>query len=123
MLNVLESGRIPASAVRVGEDLREQLAGLRESSLPQLGEIRGLGLLAGVDLRAPAGTDARAFARDVLNGLAEHGVLAGLTGPHADVLKIRPPLIWQAQHVGLLVERLDAVLTEQTRWEAGPRRA
>ena len=122
MLNLLESGRIPASAVRIGEALREQLAGLRVR-LAAVGEIRGLGLLAGVDLRAPAGTDARRFARDVLNGLAEHGVLAGLTGPHADVLKIRPPLIWQAQHVGLLVERLDAVLTEQTRWEAGPRRA
>ena len=114
MLNVLESGGIPASAVRVGEELREQLAGLREKH-SALGEIRGLGLLAGVDLRAPAGTDGRAFARDVLDGLAGHGVLAGLTGPRGDVLKIRPPLIWQAQHVDLLVERLDAVLARQDR--------
>ncbi len=51
----------------------------------------------------------------MLNGLAEHGVLAGLTGPRGDVLKIRPPLIWQAEHVGLLVDRLDAVLTQQSR--------
>jgi 4-aminobutyrate aminotransferase-like enzyme len=31
------------------------------------------------------------------------------------VLKIRPPLIWRAQHVDLLVERLDAVLAGQKR--------
>ena len=47
----------------------------------QLGEIRGLGLLAGVDLRTPGARIAPAVARDVLNRLAEHGVLAGLSGP------------------------------------------
>jgi 4-aminobutyrate aminotransferase-like enzyme len=51
----------------------------------------------------------------VLNDLAEHGVLAGLTGPRGDVLKIRPPLIWQTRHVALLVARLDAVLAQQSR--------
>lgn len=55
-----------------------------------LGEIRGIGLLAGVELRPPTGDDGRAFARDVLNGLVDHGVLAGLTGPRGDALKIRP---------------------------------
>ena len=75
-----------------------------------------------MDLRAPAGTDGRAFARDVLNGLAAHGGLAGLTGPRGDVLKIKPPVIWQAERVGLLVEALGAVLTQQSRWPAGRRR-
>ena len=60
-------------------------------------------------------SNGRAFAHDVLDGLVEHGVLAGLTGPRGDVLKIRPPLIWHAQHVDLLVERLDAVLAQQSR--------
>jgi 4-aminobutyrate aminotransferase-like enzyme len=37
-------------------------------------------------------------------------VLAGITGRHTNVLKIRPPLVFGAEHVELLVTTLDEVL-------------
>ncbi|UOZ02945.1 aminotransferase class III-fold pyridoxal phosphate-dependent enzyme [Amycolatopsis sp. WQ 127309] len=101
VLDILELTGLPARAVAVGEHLRR---GLRELDSPLLGEVRGTGLLAGVDVAS------REVARSLLEDLAGHGVLAGLTGPRGDVLKVRPPLVWETGHADEFVERLgDAV--------------
>jgi 4-aminobutyrate aminotransferase-like enzyme len=77
-----------------------------------VGEVRGAGLFVGVELvsdrttRAPATTQAA----QVVNGLRRNQVLLSATGPAANVLKIRPPLIFEPAHADLLVDRLDAVL-------------
>ncbi|WP_193609422.1 aminotransferase class III-fold pyridoxal phosphate-dependent enzyme [Nocardioides lijunqiniae] len=104
VLDVLEDERLPERAVAVGEHLRAGLRGL-SARHDAVGEVRGTGLLAGVDLLA-----GRDHARDVLAGLVEHGVLAGLTGPGGVVLKVRPPLVWEAEHADLFVAALDDVL-------------
>lgn len=110
VLDVLEAEALPQRALAVGANLRTALAQLRTAH-PALGDIRGSGLLAGVDLLAESGEDHRAFARDVLDALVEAGVLAGLTGPGGNVLKVRPPLAWETIHADLFCERLDEVLT------------
>ncbi len=109
VLDVLTDGDIPANAVDVGDYLRGNLGRLRATH-PVIGEVRGFGLIAGVDLIPPTG-DARAFAKDVLEGLRDRGVLAGSTGPRGGVLKVRPPLVWQREHADLFVDTLDQVLT------------
>jgi 4-aminobutyrate aminotransferase-like enzyme len=38
------------------------------------------------------------------------GVLVGIEGPHANVLKIRPPLVCEREHADLLVDALDQAL-------------
>ena len=38
--------------------------------------------------------------------LVSRGALAGLTGPGGDVLKVRPPLVWDESHVDLFVDAL-----------------
>ncbi|HZT53417.1 MAG TPA: aminotransferase class III-fold pyridoxal phosphate-dependent enzyme, partial [Gaiellaceae bacterium] len=68
-------------------------------------EVRGTGLLAGVELASPE------LARRTLDALREEGVLVGRTGRHGDVLKIRPPLVFADEHVALLVSALDRVLS------------
>ncbi|GEP33694.1 hypothetical protein NSZ01_14620 [Nocardioides szechwanensis] len=104
VLDVLEAERLPERAVEVGHHLRARLAGLAATH-EVLGEVRGTGLMAGIDLRC--GRDA---AQDVRDGLVERGVLAGLTGPGGDVLKVRPPLAWEAAHADLFCDTLDEVL-------------
>ncbi|WP_321166270.1 MULTISPECIES: hypothetical protein [unclassified Hydrogenophaga] len=44
-------------------------------------------------------------------GPRRHELLLSATGAQANVLKIRPPLVFQREHADLLVERLDEVLT------------
>lgn len=104
VLDVLETERLPERAVEVGDHLRARLAGLAATH-EVLGEVRGTGLMAGIDLRC-----GREAAQDVRDGLVEHGVLAGLTGPGGDVLKVRPPLAWETRHADLFCDTLDEVL-------------
>jgi len=66
--------------------------------------VRGLGLLIGVQL------DDAARAKKVVNAMRQRGVLIGRTGPRDDVLKIRPPLVFDEGHADVLVEALEASL-------------
>ncbi|HVV21700.1 MAG TPA: aminotransferase class III-fold pyridoxal phosphate-dependent enzyme [Pseudonocardiaceae bacterium] len=99
VLDVLEATELPAQAVEVGALLRDRLRALAAEH-PVLGEVRGTGLLAGVDVESPES------ARRLLDALTVREVLAGRTGPKGNVLKIRPPLVWEPEHVELLVDRL-----------------
>jgi 4-aminobutyrate aminotransferase-like enzyme/Ser/Thr protein kinase RdoA (MazF antagonist) len=113
VLDVIEDEGLVANAASTGGYLREGLAKLAARH-PAIGDVRGAGLLAGVDLvedretRAPAG----GLARRVTEAMRERGVLIGATGPAGNVLKIRPPLVFTAEHAGLLLGVLDGVLTE-----------
>jgi 4-aminobutyrate aminotransferase-like enzyme len=40
--------------------------------------------------------------------MRDAGVLINRTGPQSNVLKIRPPLVFAAEHVDLLVAALEA---------------
>jgi 4-aminobutyrate aminotransferase-like enzyme len=62
---------------------------------PAVTDVRGRGLLIGVDL---AGTPPQEVA-GVLDRVRDQGVLIGTTGPRYDVLKIRPPLVVNADQV------------------------
>jgi 4-aminobutyrate aminotransferase-like enzyme/Ser/Thr protein kinase RdoA (MazF antagonist) len=97
VLDVIDDERIVERAGRVGDLLLQALRGLDH---PQIVEVRGCGLLVGVQL-----TDADIAARTV-DRLREAGVLIGRTGPRDDVLKIRPPLVFAEQHVALLADGL-----------------
>ena len=87
MLDVIDDDDLVAHAGAMGSVLRDRLTDAA-SDIPAVRAVRGRGLLVGVDL---GGTPAAAVAA-VLDRAREHGVLVGTTGPHYDVLKIRPPL-------------------------------
>jgi 4-aminobutyrate aminotransferase-like enzyme len=114
VLDVLEQESLPAQAARVGEHLRNRLRAVAAQD-DRLGEVRGTGLLAGIDMLAgsrgtPDDPGARPFARAVLDALAGHRVLAGRTGPAGTVLKIRPPLVWREEHADQFAGALTAAL-------------
>jgi len=108
VLDVIEDERIVPHARRVGELLRTRLEELRERHAA-ITDVRGIGLLAGVELDSPDRAGA------VVDAMREAGVLIGRTGPRNDVLKIRPPLVFGDEHVELLVTTLDGVLTSSER--------
>jgi 4-aminobutyrate aminotransferase-like enzyme/Ser/Thr protein kinase RdoA (MazF antagonist) len=101
VLDLLWDEELPARASAVGERLRAAIAALGK---PDVVEVRGRGLLAGVQLSSGELT------RHVADELRERGVLVGRTGPGGDVLKIRPPLVFSDEHADLLVAALDAAL-------------
>jgi 4-aminobutyrate aminotransferase-like enzyme len=98
VLDVIEDERLVEHVGRVGEEF---LAALRDLNI---GEVRGRGLLVGVELESPE------LAEDVVNRIRAAGVLVNRTGPRGDVLKIRPPLVFATEHAQLPVAALAAAL-------------
>ena len=111
VLDVIRHNDLQCNALNVSNHLRERLAALGQRHAI-VGEARGAGLLIGLELLADRAmrTTTTAQAAQVVNGLRQRQVLLSATGPHANVLKIRPPLVFQHEHADLLVERLDEVL-------------
>jgi 4-aminobutyrate aminotransferase-like enzyme/Ser/Thr protein kinase RdoA (MazF antagonist) len=101
VLDVLEDERLPERAAGVGERMRAAIARLGKRDIL---EVRGSGLLAGVQLSNSE------LAGRVADELREEGILVGLTGKRDDVLKIRPPLVFADEHAELLVSALDRIL-------------
>jgi 4-aminobutyrate aminotransferase-like enzyme len=114
VLEVLRREELQANAQRVGEQLKRDLQAMAARHA-LVGEIRGAGLFLGVELLLDpaARRPATAEARRVLNELCRQGVLVGLTGPGANILKIRPPLVFDAANAAQLVTTLDRVLSAE----------
>jgi ornithine--oxo-acid transaminase len=100
-LDVLIDEKLAARAAELGGYLRTQLATLPTS---KIAEIRGRGLLIGVEIAAAAGA-----ARKYCEALLQRGVLAKDT--HAQVIRLAPPLVVERAELDWLVEQLRAVLS------------
>lgn len=113
VLDVIQEEGLIANAQAVGQYLREELAALANGT-DMLESVRGSGLYVGVSVRRGVGGPK---ANDdvtsrIVNGLRERGILIGIAGEHADVLKIRPPLCVTRDDATKLVEQLAAVIRE-----------
>ena len=97
-LDVIESESLPARARYAGAKLMQ---GLRDLASPAIKEVRGRGLLIGIELTVPA--------RRVAELLLERGVVAKDT--HATVLRIAPPLVIADTEIDLLLTALGEALT------------
>ena len=79
-----------------------------------IGEVRGLGLMLGVELvrnrvsKEPANTEAA----DVMERMKERGVLIGKGGLFGNTLRIKPPMCITKDDADYLVAMLDEVLSE-----------
>ncbi|MBK5115713.1 MAG: aminotransferase class III-fold pyridoxal phosphate-dependent enzyme, partial [Thermoleophilia bacterium] len=112
VLDVIADQQLIERAGRIGSELRAEIDRLADRHA-MVGEVRGRGLMVGVELIRNDASSPRAdpgLADRVKNGLRERGVLVGTTGPDDNVLKIRPPLVFGTEHVGILNDALAEVL-------------
>jgi 4-aminobutyrate aminotransferase-like enzyme len=110
VLDVIEREGLVENARRMGIYLRERLTALRARH-ELVAEVRGAGLFIGIELRrgeSPASDETTRL----VNAMRKRRVLISAAGPDANVLKIRPPLVFGAEHSDLLVEALDEALRE-----------
>jgi 4-aminobutyrate aminotransferase-like enzyme/Ser/Thr protein kinase RdoA (MazF antagonist) len=104
VLDVVEDERIISHTKRIAAELRGRLEDLSRDH-PAIIDVRGLGLLIGVQLESSERANA------VMNAMRNAGVLVGRTGPRNDVLKIRPPLVFGSEEADMLIATLDAAVT------------
>jgi 4-aminobutyrate aminotransferase-like enzyme len=111
VLEVIEGEGLLESAAKVGAQFREELCRLAMVH-ERIGDVRGSGLYLGVELVADRKGKApwTEGAARLVNELRRNDVLIGTCGKAANVLKIRPPLAFKAEHVGRFIEALDRVL-------------
>jgi 4-aminobutyrate aminotransferase-like enzyme len=111
VLDVVQRERLVRNASEVGEYLRTAIRGMM-SRHPVIGDVRGAGLMIGVELVGDRETrdPASEAALRVMNFMRERGVLIGRSGLHGQVLKIRPPLVFSRGDADRLIEGLDESL-------------
>jgi 4-aminobutyrate aminotransferase-like enzyme/Ser/Thr protein kinase RdoA (MazF antagonist) len=107
VLDVIEDEGLLSNARLTGDYLRE---GIRELLPGQalIGDVRGRGLLIGVELVRDRATrePATMESKHVLDLMRQKGVLIGSEGAYGNVLKIRPPLVFGREHADILIEAL-----------------
>jgi len=112
-LEVLEQEGLLENAARVGAYLHSKLSELQKKH-PLIGQVRGLGLIQGVELvrdrvtKEPASKEAA----KVVYRAFELGLLVFYVGTFSNVLELTPPLILTESEVDEGVEILDQALTD-----------
>ncbi|MCJ7737269.1 MAG: aspartate aminotransferase family protein [Anaerolineae bacterium] len=100
-IDFIEREHLPERAAELGQQL---LSGLQNIPSPLIRQVRGLGLMIGIELKKPAG--------GYLAALAERGVLALSAGP--TVMRYLPPLVITPEDIDTVIEETAAVLTIST---------
>ena len=111
VLEVLDTEKLMANAASVGDYLREQLESVAARH-ECLGSVRGTGLLLGLEVLERDGSPSKRRNKRIVNALASQSrILIGYEGPHASILKLRPPMPFRREHADLLVQAIDAAAT------------
>jgi acetylornithine/LysW-gamma-L-lysine aminotransferase len=98
-INVLEDEKLPQRAAEMGEYLLERL---HEINSPLIREIRGLGLMIGIEIKQKVAP--------YLQSLTDRAVLAQPAG--LTVIRLLPPLVIRKEQIDRLLEALADVLIE-----------
>ncbi|MBL3698636.1 aspartate aminotransferase family protein [Leucobacter luti] len=95
VLDEIEERGLLAHAERAGERLASGLREIASSAGDgRVAEVRGAGLFLGVEYVDAAGAPDPAAALAVVTGLRERRILVSASGTFENVLKIRPPLVF-----------------------------
>jgi len=116
VLDVIESQDLRGNALTMGNYLMDAFRDM-QTRHEVIGDVRGLGLFLGIELvtdrrrKSPA----TEFARAVSNGARRRGVLMGTEGPHDNVLKMRPPMIFSKRDADHLIAVLEETFADVAR--------
>ena len=111
VLDVIEQEGLQDNASNTGRYLSAGLADLAASH-SCIGDIRGSGFFKAIELVADRESKepATELAAKVVNGLRDRGVLTGSIGPHDNILKLRPAMVFSRENADFFLEKLDGVL-------------
>ncbi len=111
-IEFIEREDLCAKARRDGDHILTRLKALQER-FPLLGDVRGLGLMIGVELVADdRSTPAPAQAEAVRDHCLERGVLVGVGGVHGNVVRVQPPLVITREQINRALGVLEQALAE-----------
>jgi len=112
-LEIIEKEGLMEKAVRKGNRFKNGLLELMEEH-PMIGDVRGKGMMIGFELvtdrkkKTPAAAEAKQF----MERSRDRGILVGLGGLLANVVRIQPPLVLTMEQIDRSLAVIDEVLKE-----------
>lgn len=115
VIDVIEEQDLTTSVTEIGSYLREQLRTIG-NDCEAVAEVRGHGLFVGIEWVKDRGNKEPDpdGAEEIMNRLRRSGLLMGRSGQHGNVLKVRPPLVFEREHAELFLEGFAAAVSTPT---------
>ncbi len=113
VLQVVEEENLQQQALEVGNYLKKGLTELQKQ-FPIIGDVRGHGFFLGFELvkdpitKTPAADQASYLA----NRMRTRGILMNTDGPSYNVLKIKPPMVFDKKNADFFLDQLNVVFQE-----------
>jgi len=116
VLDIIEQDGLQENCRVLGKRFMEGFRKL-QSSHALIGDVRGMGLMLGIELVRDRATKAPAKQEtlDLMEALREMNVLVGKGGLDSNVLRIKPPMCITADDVDYSLEALDVALSQAER--------
>lgn len=118
VLQVIEEEGLQENALNVGTNL---IKALTEIDSPFIGDVRGEGLMIGVELvstKSEPGSIVpleREKVSDIFESIKNHGVLVGKGGLYGNVLRIKPPMCITVEDAEKCVEAIASSIKDSER--------
>ncbi|XP_055598182.1 alanine--glyoxylate aminotransferase 2-like [Uranotaenia lowii] len=113
VMRVIDEERLQENALQVGNYLLEQCRALR-FEYEVVGDVRGTGLFVGIELvsNRKARTPATGLARAVVSRMKTvHKILVSSDGPDDNVVKLKPPMVFNAENADMFLYGFRECLT------------
>ncbi len=113
VLRVIKDEGLQQHALKTGNYLKAGLTALMKD-FPIIGDVRGPGLFIGFELVSDPNTltPATTQASWLANRMRDKGILMSTDGPFNNVLKIKPPMVFNQSDADFLLESISLVLKE-----------
>lgn len=110
-IEIIERDGLVENAVKVGEFIKQEFAEAQKD-LPQIGDIRGKGLMIGVEINKSNGEPAAEYIKEIVKEAGRNGVV--LTKCGANVIRICPALNMDKdtaeKGIGIIIEAVKKVV-------------
>ena len=113
VIDIIQDEGLIENAEKIGGYLKAELLKIKDD-FDYLGDIRGPGLFIGLDIvdnKEDKNPD-REKAIEIVEILKSKGVLISNAGQYRNVLKLRPPLVFDSSHADFLLDELSASFKE-----------
>ena len=111
-MNVMQKENLPQKAEQSGNIIMAAMKKVQEDC-SLIGDVRGKGLMIGIELIKDVDKrPAVAEAKEVRTRCLEKGLLVGVGGTLANVVRLQPPLVITDNEIGKAIDILTQVITE-----------
>ncbi|ULO10610.1 aspartate aminotransferase family protein [Paenibacillus sp. 19GGS1-52] len=112
VLDYIRDEQLPERAAQLGDRLKAGLKSLQERYPALIADVRGTGLMLGMELIGIGASDAAVLTDYVLEEMKDRGYLIGKNGINRNVLAFQPPLIITDADIDGMITVLNEVLLQ-----------